>query len=56
MAKPAVPAMATTWRPLPPLQLRFATGLHSSGKARDPGCVSRRAAGAGKAGACAQRG
>lgn len=54
--EPAVPTMATTWRPLPPLQLRFATGLYSSGKAEDPGCVSRRAAGAGKAGACPQRG
>lgn len=48
--EPAVPAMATTWRPLPPLQLRLATGLCSSGKAEDLGCVSRRAAGAGKAG------
>lgn len=57
VAELAVPAMARTRRPPPPPpQLRFATGLYVSGKARDPGCVSLRAARAGKAGACAQRG
>lgn len=50
VAEPAVPAMATTRRPQPPLLLRFATGQYASGKARDSGCAFLRAARVGKAG------
>ena len=50
VAEPAVPAMATTRRSQPPLQLRFATGQYASGKAWDSGCVFLRAARVGKAG------
>lgn len=42
--------MATIWRPLPPPQLGFATGLYLTGRAQDPGCVSLGAARAEKAG------